>query len=124
MLALVEEGLAGKDLTGVDVAICEEFTDPPEHLLVDGAETIGWHLRVVDGVVRVGRTPINDADFKLIGDYDALLPLARRTTAENAEVDDWEKAVAAGKARVEGSVDAFGLIAALDLHDLMAARTA
>jgi hypothetical protein len=74
---VVEEGLAGEDLTGIDFSICEEYTEPPEHLRQPGSATIGIYLRIQNGNFEVGDHPI-DATFKIVGDYAAMREYALR----------------------------------------------
>jgi hypothetical protein len=69
--------LDGVDLAGQSFAISEEFTDPPAHLLRDGATTIAWHFRVSDAGVQVGEGAAQDADLRTRVDYTAVLPVAR-----------------------------------------------
>jgi hypothetical protein len=74
---LVEEGLAGEDLAGINFSLCEEFTNPPAHLRRPGSATIGFYVRIEDGEIEVGDHPI-DASFKLVGDYAAMREYALR----------------------------------------------
>lgn len=128
MRRIVGDLLRPHDLTGIEYAFCEEFTDPPDHLRRDGAPTIGWHLRIAGGRVEVGDTPIDDVDFKIVADYQAVLPLARAVFAGHPDpaglkrlLDD---TVAAGKIRQEGDRSrAPGFFASLDLHDPIARLT-
>ena len=50
--------LDGKDLRAIRFTLCEEFTNPPEHLRPSGAQTIGFYVRLGDGKVEVGDRPI------------------------------------------------------------------
>jgi hypothetical protein len=47
--------LDGKDLRTIRFTLCEEFTDPPEHLRRPGAQTIGFYIRLHDGRTSGGR---------------------------------------------------------------------
>jgi hypothetical protein len=49
---LIIEGLDGKDLSGLEFTLCEEYTDPPDHLRRAGSSSIGPHIRIADGKVR------------------------------------------------------------------------
>lgn len=50
----ITRALAGRDLGNGPFTLCEEFTNPPEHLKSPGAETVGFCVRVRDG--QVGRS--------------------------------------------------------------------
>jgi hypothetical protein len=41
--------LDGKDLRTIRFTLCEEFTNPPEHLRPSGAQSIGFYVRLRDG---------------------------------------------------------------------------
>ena len=43
--------LDGKDLRTIRFTLCEEFTNPPEHLRPSGAQSIGFYVRLRDGRV-------------------------------------------------------------------------
>jgi hypothetical protein len=79
------QALAGKDLGNIRFTLCEEFTDPPQHLKLQGTQTIGFYLRVKDGQVEVGDRPIDDADCTIISDYADALPVARDPDAAAAD---------------------------------------
>ena len=126
--AVVLAALDSHDLTGVRYSFSEEFTDPPEHLRRHGAATIGWHLRIADGVVEVGDTPIDDADLRFVADYQAVLPLAQTVFEghpEPAKVEQLlQDLLRTGKVREEGDRSRVpSCVAALNLHDAMAVRT-
>lgn len=121
---------AKADLAGVSVAFNEVFTDAPKHLGPDEHGRIGWYMRIAGGEVEVARGILTDADFRIIGDYETIVPLARLVYAGNPE--NAEKAARlgaegakAGKIRREGDQRALaGLDWMMGLHDEMAVRTA
>ena len=49
--------LEGKDLSTIRFTLCEEFTNPPEHLRSPGAQSIGFYVRLGDGRVEVAIAP-------------------------------------------------------------------
>jgi hypothetical protein len=61
-----------------------ELTDPPQHLLHDGSDSVGWFIRFQDGRFVVGDHPLaeSDCDFLTVGDYAALAPTFRWSRAE------------------------------------------
>lgn len=125
----LEEGLAGEDLTGIEFSLSEEYTDAPEHLLDDGKPTIGFHLRITGGKVLVERQPLDEADMRVIVDYQSILPGARRThgpdgagSPENQQLV--AELTAAGKLQVTRSCEMPDVMAKVNLHDRMAVRTA
>ena len=44
---LIQDGLAGQDLSGADFVLCEEYTNPSAHLRRPGSDSIGFHFRVL-----------------------------------------------------------------------------
>ena len=118
------------DLTGIASSFCEESTDPPGHLLPEGAKSIGWYFRIADGRVEVGQGVLDAADVKIVADYATVLPLARMVFANNPQAAAeaakvMEEAAAAGKIRREGDATAAAAIPALaTLHDDIARLTA
>jgi hypothetical protein len=126
---LVEEGLDGEDLTGINFSFCEENTDPPSHLLRPGSNSIGFYVRVENGEVEVGDYPIDGTCFKIVGDYSAMREYALRPfhganpDPETAALR--QRMIAAGKMRVEGvRADWPAVISNLDLHNRARVRTA
>jgi hypothetical protein len=66
---------------------CEVYRNVPEHL--SGSRTIAWTRRVTEHgtTVTFEECPDAEADVKLVGDYDALLPLARYIVHEGNEAE-------------------------------------
>jgi hypothetical protein len=84
---------------------CEVFTNPPKRLLPPGADKLAWHCRINGANVEFSLTEIDDAETKIIGDYDTLVPFARYVTdgdpAREKELESLlGEAVAAGKVDV------------------------
>lgn len=108
--------------------VCEVFTQVPTHLSQTPDRQASWHGRIRGRELEFGQGEIHDADFKVVADYQTVLPLARLVFADDpgaqARVDETlEKANREGKMRVEGSRDSRP--DCLDgLHDAMARVTA
>ena len=118
---LVEEGLAGEDLTGINFSMCEEFADPPAHLRRPGSATIGFYVRIENGEVEVGDHPI-DATFKLVGDYAAMREYALRPFSprqlDPETVAIRQRMIEEGKLRVVAArADWPAVVSQVDLHN-------
>jgi SCP-2 sterol transfer family protein len=117
--------LAGKDLRTIRFTLCEEFTNPPEHLRPSGAQTIGFYVRLGDGQVEVGDRPINDADCTIISDYADALALARDPDAAAADPAVMAERMAAGRLKIIGDLSAApAVLTELNIHKLLAPHTA
>lgn len=115
---------ANPDLT---LSICEVFTNPPAALSPDGAP-LAWSCVVSGGEVDFRPVARDDVAFKVVVDYDAVLPLGRYDTrgdpARAAELRAMGQALAAsGKMTVTG-VRASGPSALGSFHDAIAKLTA
>ena len=120
----ISAALAEKDLRGVDFTLSEEFTGPPEELRQEGAETIGFFVRVAEGRVEVGGQPIDDADLKVVSTYEDALPIARDPDAPAAQPSVMEQRIAEGRLEIMGNPsDVPATLAELDLHRLLSSRT-
>ena len=126
---LVEEGLDGEDLAGINFSFCEENTNPPTHLLLPGSDTIGFYVRVENGEVEVGDHPIEGTTFKIVGDYTAMREYALRPfpganpDPETAALR--QRMIAEGKMRVDGVRAQWpSVISNLDLHNRARLQTA
>jgi hypothetical protein len=116
--------LEGKDLRNVRFTLCEEFTNPPEHLRPSGAGTIGFYVRLSDGTVEVGDRPIGDADCTIISDYADALSIARDPEAGAADPAVMEARMAAGRLEIAGEPSAApAVLAELNIHKLLAPHT-
>jgi hypothetical protein len=123
--AQITRALAAADLRGLDFTLCEEFTDPPAHLRPEGAATIGFCVRIAGGAVEVGDRPRDDVDLRLVSDYAEARAIARTTGARAADPAVVQQRISAGKLRVIGDPAAAPpALAAVDLHELLAPRTA
>ncbi len=117
--------LAERDLRDINYTLCEEFTNPPERLRRNGAATIGFYVRVTDGQVEVGDHPIDTANVKIVSDYNDALSVARVPEAPVAQQEVVEERIATGKLKVVGNpADMPALLVELDIHRLLASRTA
>jgi len=116
--------LAGEDLEGIDFTLCEEFTGAPDDLRREGAATIGFFVRVKDGRVEVGDHPADDADFKIVSDYEDALTIARDPDAPAAQQSMMEARLAEGRLQIVGNpADVPAILAGLDIHRLLSSRT-
>ena len=127
---LLERVVRDLDVGGKSFTVSEEFTDPPAHLLPEGATSIAWHFRVTDGAVEVGDGPLAGADLETSIDYDTCVPIARLVYDSPEALADLQRqraeATAAGKLTRKGdeSVLPPELMQRLfDLHNEMARRT-
>jgi len=119
------DALDGKDLGTVPFTLCEEFTDPPEHLRPPGARTIGFYVRLGEGHVEVGDRPIRDADCTIISDYADALSVARDPDAAAADPAVMAERMAAGRLRIVGDPSAApAVLTELNIHALLAPYTA
>jgi hypothetical protein len=121
----ITRALAGKDLGQTRFTLCEEFTNPPEHLRREGADTIGFYLRVGDALVEVGDRPTDDADCTIISDYAEALSIARDPEAPGADPAAMAERIADGRLEIIGDPSAApAVLRELDIHKLLAAHTA
>jgi hypothetical protein len=116
-----------REAPGLGWSICEVFTAPPRELSPDGSP-LAWHCVVRDGEVTFGDTETDDVEFKVIVDYEAVLPLGRYDTrgepARQAELAAMAQALRdAGRMQVIG--DRSGRDPRVgDFHDVIARVTA
>ena len=116
--------LAQQDLAGIDFALCEEFTNPPEDLRHTDAATIGFFVRVSDGRVEVGDRPIDNANLKVVSTYDDALSIARDPDAPAAQPGAMADRLAQGTLRIDGDPSsAPQVLAELDIHRLLSSHT-
>jgi hypothetical protein len=109
------------------MSICEVFTDPPAALSPDGAP-IAWSCVVSGADVDFRMQARDDVAYKVVVDYDAVLPLGRYDTrgdpARAAELRAMGQALSAsGKMVVTGARPA-GPSALGSFHDAIARLTA
>jgi hypothetical protein len=120
---LILKGLAGKDLSGIEFTLCEEYTDPPEHLRRPGSSSIGLHVRIANGEVEVVNEVIDRATKKLVCNYD----WAKRYAMRFPDPKLRDQLMAEGIMRVEGEDEMSKLPAVwleLDTTSLIRPRTA
>lgn len=127
---LLDRTVRDLDVGGGTFTVSEEFTDPPAHLLPEGAKSIAWHFRVTDGAIEVGDGPLAGADLETTVDYDTCLPIARLVYDTPEALEELERrradAIAAGTLTRKGdeSVLPAELMQRLfDVHNDMARRT-
>jgi hypothetical protein len=72
------------EIPDISWSICEVFTDPPVTLSPDG-RPLAWHCVVSSGEVLFGDSEIDDVQFKVVADYDAILALGRYDTEGKPE---------------------------------------
>ena len=123
--ALIVEGLAGEDLSAADFVLCEEYTDPPEHLRRPGSDFIGLHIRVANSEIQVINEVIDGSETtkKLICDYK----WAKRYAMRFPDPKLRDQLMAEGLMRVEGEGDMSKLPSfwlELDTTSLIRPRTA
>jgi hypothetical protein len=120
----ITKSLTAADLRGANFTLCEEFTNPPDDLRREGASTIGFVLRVVDGRVEVGGQPTDDCDFRVVSDYDDALAIARDPDAPVAQPSAMKERIAEGRLKIVGNpADVPATLAGLDIHRLLSSRT-
>ena len=116
----------GFDFGELSTSFCEEFTDPPAHLSMDGS-SLGWHIVVHGGSVVVEAGVLESADVMITVPYQKALWFARLTNAE-AEADGPARdKFRRESVRVTGDIKAFRALElpwSGKLHDILAAMTA
>jgi hypothetical protein len=122
---LIVEGLSGQDLSGVNFVLCEEYTNPPQHLRRPGSDSIGFHTRVANGQIDVINQVVDGTQTtkKLICDYE----WAKRYAMRFPDPKLRDQLMAQGLMRVEGEGDMSKLPAfwlELDTTSLIRPRTA
>jgi hypothetical protein len=128
----IAERLLGQlDTTALDFTVSEELTDPPAGRARTAAGTLGWFLRIRDDAIEVGDQPLQDADVRVVADYNTHHDLSRRIWAGDAEAMATsrrlrEQAAKDGRLRIEGGLaQAPTVVRRLiaDLHDPVAMIT-
>ncbi len=119
--------IAARENPGFRQSTCEVFTDPPKRLLPPGAQKLAWHCRIEGAKVEFARTEIDDADTKIVGDYDTLLPFSHFVVnGDPAREKELERllaeAVAAGKVHVVRRAQGSGAMGSV--HDAICLLTA
>jgi hypothetical protein len=121
--AYIQERAKDADLTGLNVSFNEVFTDPPARLDPEGAGTVGWYVRTVNGHVEVSSGVLSTADLKLTVDYETVLPAARKLSTDPPLDEGTQQALTDGITR-EGDESAMKDVTFMaGIHDFMAVRT-
>lgn len=116
-----------EDAPDLSWSICEVFTNPPEHLSPAGAP-IAWSCIYNRGDLTFEASERDDVEFKVVVDYNAVLPLGRYDTA-GCPARQKELADMAAHLRASGAMKVTGDRSQRDprvgdLHDLIARVTA
>ena len=120
----ITKALARVDLDRMNFSLCEEFTNPPDDLRHEGASTIGFVIRVVDGRVEIEDQPTDRCDFRVVSDYGDALAIARDPDAPVAQPSMMEQRMAEGRLKIVGDPGAVpATLAGLDIHRLLSSRT-
>ena len=128
---IIENLLAGMDLTDVNFSISEEMTDPPQDRFGFPPQRVGWHMRLYEGIIDVGASPLDVADIRVVADYRTHHDLSRRVWAGDPvemaiSKSLREQAMLKGKLRTEGDLSAAPPLIrdlVLALHDRVANMT-
>ena len=115
---------AGPALAGQTLSISQVITDPPAHLLTDGAAEITWSMTIAEGRASVTRGGLPNPAYSERVNYAAILPGARRVAGAGQER---QAQIAAGLRQIRGSLDQLSPTmrqVLVELHDRLAARTA
>jgi hypothetical protein len=122
VIAAVQGSLAG---AGFALACCYE--NVPPHLQPGKDGRIAWHFRFRAGTLEIARHEADDVNVKVVVDYATVLPLAKVHYRNDPDASKLiqqlsEKAIAAGKMKLKGSI-AMGPKCLARLHDALAERT-
>ena len=121
---------ADRDISGIEIAFCEKFTDAPQSVATEAGGITGWHCRIGGGKVEVGLGVLENADLTITADYETVVPLARIVFAGNPEGAAAARKVVAeataqGRMKREGNDQAMATAPFLaGLHDALARQTA
>jgi hypothetical protein len=123
--AQITEALKDADLGRIRFTLCEEFTDPPSELRRNDATTIGFCVRIIDGDIEVGDSPADDADLRIVSRFDDAHEVARDPDAPAAQPEAMQQRIREGTLQILGDpADAPAALTRLDIHRLLASRTA
>jgi hypothetical protein len=121
----ITQAFATKDLRDIHYSLCEEFTNPPEHLRREGEGTVGFYVRVAKGDIEVGDHPIDDSDLKVVTDYTDALDVARDPNAPAADPKVVQERIAAGRLTIVGDPSGMPIeLVEANIHRLLAPFTA
>ena len=115
------------ELDGGEFAVCEVYENVPPHLQPGKDGRIAWHFRFRAGTLEIARHEADDVNVKVVVDYATVLPLAKVHYRNDPDASKLiqqlsEKAIAAGKMKLKGSI-AIGPKSLARLHDALAERT-
>jgi len=111
---------------GLELSICEVFTNVPKHLDKHGTGVIAWHCRIKDGKVHFEETAIPEADVRTETDYAFIVPVARKvyTPEIMPEVDAYiAKGTAEGKLKSTSRDRSKVPASFIEMHNELAVRT-
>ena len=117
---------ASPDELPVGYSMCEVFRGVPPD--VNERERVAWHCRVTDDGFAWSRGEVDDVQRKIVGDWSALLPVARTVVGADPEAAGRVQRAMAEAVRA-GAVELRGTwgpqpAALARVHDDIAARTA
>lgn len=106
-------------------SLCEVYTGTPTHISPTGK--LAWHYRVRGTEVEFHETESDDVDFKVVCDYQSILPAGRFDTKGDPERLS-EMAAMGNKLEKDGKLERFGDPAKRpgsfrSLHDAIARMT-
>jgi hypothetical protein len=111
---------------GLELSICEVFTNVPKHLDKHGTGVIAWHCLIKDGKVHFEETAIPEADVRTESDYAFIVPIARKvyTPEIMSEVDAYmAKGAAEGKLKSTSRNRSKVPASFIEMHNDLAVRT-
>jgi hypothetical protein len=122
--AEITQALSTANLANEQFTLCEEFTNPPDHLRRGDAETIGFYVRLAGGHVEIGDDSRVAADCRITSDYADALTVARDPDAPAADPKEIQRRIAEGTLKIEGDPSRMPkALQHLDIHRLLAVRT-
>jgi hypothetical protein len=120
----ITAALQGGDLDGIDFALCEECTDPPDDLRSEGDDTIGFRVLSTDGQVSGDDHLDERCDLRIVSNYSDALTIARDPDAPAAQPDVMQQRMREGRLRIEGEpARGPAALAELDIHRRLAPQT-
>ena len=111
---------------GLELSICEVFTNVPKHLDKHGTGVIAWHCLIKDGKVHFEETAIPEADVRTESDYAFIVPIARKVYSADImpEVDAYmAKGAAEGKLKSTSRNRSKVPASFVEMHNELAVRT-
>src|ERR1700677_2939528 len=91
-------------------SFCEIFTGVPKHLDRNGTGVLSWSCRIKGSRTHFVEAELENVDVKTTGDYEFLVPLARRhlDASSRAEIDAYlEEGTRSGKFSRSGDASKF-----------------